>query len=52
MLVHYLPGICPIQEHTEMLLERMEGSFTNVVGLPVDEVAAALRELSAADPAP
>lgn len=45
-------GAYGIQEHTEMLLERMEGSFTNVVGLPVDEVAAALRELSAADPAP
>jgi len=28
-----------------VLLDRMEGSFTNVVGLPVDEVAAALRDL-------
>ena len=45
-------GAYGIQEHTDMLLEQMEGSFTNVVGLPVDEVAAALRELSAADPAP
>lgn len=32
-----------IQACTDMLLERMEGSFTNVVGLPVDEVAAAIR---------
>ena len=28
-----------------MLLDRMTGSFTNVVGLPVEEVTAALREL-------
>lgn len=40
-------GAYGIQECTEMLLERMEGSFTNVVGLPVDEVTAALRELGA-----
>lgn len=32
-----------IQACTDMLLERMEGSFTNVVGLPVDEVATAIR---------
>ena len=34
-----------IQACTEMILDHLEGSFTNVVGLPVDEVAAALREL-------
>jgi septum formation protein len=34
-----------IQACTDMILERMEGSFTNVVGLPVEEVAAVLREL-------
>ncbi len=34
-----------IQACTDMILERMEGSFTNVVGLPVEEVAKALREL-------
>lgn len=34
-----------IQACTEMLLERMEGSFTNVVGLPVEEVAVAIYEL-------
>jgi len=45
-------GAYGIQEHTELLLARMEGSFTNVVGLPVEEVTAALHELSAADPAP
>lgn len=40
-------GAYGIQECTEMLLDRMEGSFTNVVGLPVEEVAAALRGLGA-----
>jgi septum formation protein len=34
-----------IQACTDMILERMEGSFTNVVGLPVEEVTQALREL-------
>lgn len=38
-------GAYGIQECTEMLLDRMTGSFTNVVGLPVEEVAAALHEL-------
>lgn len=38
-------GAYGIQECTDVLLDRMEGSFTNVVGLPVDEVAAALRDL-------
>lgn len=32
-----------IQACTDMLLDRIKGSFTNVVGLPVDEVTAALR---------
>ena len=39
-------GAYGIQACTEMLLERMEGSFTNVVGLPVDEVSTALHALS------
>lgn len=34
-----------IQACTEMILDRMDGSFTNVVGLPVAEVTAALRQL-------
>lgn len=38
-------GAYGIQACTDMLLDHMSGSFTNVVGLPVDEVAAALREL-------
>ncbi|MDZ4401591.1 Maf family protein [Prosthecobacter sp.] len=35
-------GAYGIQACTDMLLDRMEGSFTNVVGLPVDEVMTAL----------
>jgi len=38
-------GAYGIQECTDMVLDRMTGSFTNVVGLPVDEVTAALHEL-------
>lgn len=36
-------GAYGIQECTEMIMERMEGSFTNVVGLPMEEVTALLR---------
>jgi len=39
-------GAYGIQEHTEIVMAGMEGSFTNVVGLPVEEVAAALRGLA------
>lgn len=38
-------GAYGIQACTDMLLDRMTGSFTNVVGLPVEEVTAALHEL-------
>ncbi len=38
-------GAYGIQACTDILLDRMTGSFTNVVGLPVDEVTAALHEL-------
>lgn len=31
-------GAYGIQAHTDMLLERMEGSFSNVVGLPVERL--------------
>lgn len=31
-------GAYGIQAHTDMLLERMNGSFTNVVGLPVERL--------------
>jgi septum formation protein len=40
-------GAYGIQERADMILERMEGSFTNVVGLPLDEVTAALHTLTA-----
>ena len=31
-----------VQEHGDLIIERVEGSLSNVVGLPVDEVLAAL----------
>ena len=43
-------GAYGIQEHTDMLLERMVGSFTNVIGLPVDEVSTALLKLLSRPP--
>ncbi len=39
-------GAYGIQAHTEMLLERMDGSFTNVVGLPVEHLREVLESLS------
>ncbi len=39
-------GAYGIQACTEMLLDHMAGSFTNVVGLPMDEVTAALQALA------
>lgn len=43
--VHVLDkaGAYAIQEHGEMLVAERRGSLTNIVGLPVDEVADALR---------
>ncbi len=38
-------GAYGIQASTDMVLDHMTGSFTNVVGLPLDEVTAALHEL-------
>lgn len=38
-------GAYGIQSHTEMLLERMEGSFHNVVGLPVERLLEVLSRL-------
>jgi septum formation protein len=47
-------GAYAIQGRGAALIDRHEGSFTNVVGLPLDEVAALLRDagLSAASPIP
>lgn len=39
-------GAYGIQECTDMVMAGMEGSFTNVVGLPVDEVVEVLRQAS------
>lgn len=41
-------GAYGIQACTDMVMERMEGSFTNVVGLPVEEVTEAVRHELAA----
>lgn len=43
-------GAYGIQEQTDMLLDRMVGSFTNVIGLPVDEVSTALLKLLSRPP--
>lgn len=37
-------GAYAAQEHGELIIDRIEGSMTNVIGLPMDEVEAALRE--------
>ena len=39
-------GAYGIQAHTEILLERMDGSFSNVVGLPVERLREVLESLS------
>lgn len=36
-------GAYGIQDHGEMIVERIEGSFDNVMGLPVSKVLAALQ---------
>ena len=37
-------GAYAAQEHGELIIDRIEGSMTNVIGLPMDEVSAALKE--------
>ncbi len=37
-------GAYAAQEHGELVIERIEGSMSNVIGLPMDEVATVLRE--------
>jgi septum formation protein len=49
---HYLSLINPLdkaggyaaQEHAELIIQEIRGSYTNVVGLPMDETTAALAE--------
>ena len=45
--VHVLDkaGAYAIQEHGEMLIQSVEGSISNIIGLPVDRVADALKNL-------
>jgi len=53
---HYLARVNPldkagayaIQEHGELIIEEVSGSFTNVVGLPLERLEAELRAWSAA----
>ena len=40
-------GAYAIQEHGEMILDKMEGSFSNVVGLPVERLREELERFSA-----
>ncbi len=44
--VHVLDkaGAYAVQEHGELIIERVEGSFSNVVGLPVEAVRRALEQ--------
>ncbi len=37
-------GAYAAQEHGELIIDRIEGSMTNVIGLPMDEVSKALEE--------
>lgn len=41
-------GAYGIQEHGELLVEKIRGSFENVMGLPVPQVIAALRQMDVA----
>jgi len=45
-------GAYAAQEHGERIIERIEGSMTNVIGLPMDEVAATLESEFAIRPRP
>lgn len=45
-------GAYAAQEHGELIIERIEGSMSNVVGLPMDEVTAALRDRFGITPDP
>jgi septum formation protein len=46
--VHVLDkaGAYAIQERADLLGARVEGSFSNVIGLPMERVASALREMT------
>lgn len=44
-------GAYAAQEHGELIIDRIEGSMTNVIGLPMDEVKAVLEESFGITPA-
>ncbi len=50
-LIHPLDkaGAYAAQEYTERIIERTEGSFSNVVGLPTEKLAKVLKKLGALD---
>jgi septum formation protein len=45
-------GAYAAQDHGGLIIDRIEGSMSNVIGLPMDEVAAALREHFGITPVP
>lgn len=45
-------GAYAAQEHGDLVIERIEGSMSNVIGLPMDEVAAVLRDRFGITPEP
>jgi septum formation protein len=45
-------GAYAAQDHGALIIERIEGSMSNVIGLPMEEVAAALREQFGITPDP
>jgi len=45
-------GAYAAQDHGALIIDRIEGSMSNVIGLPMDEVAAALREHFGITPEP
>lgn len=45
-------GAYAAQDHGALIIDRIEGSLSNVIGLPMDEVAAALREHFGITPVP
>ena len=45
-------GAYAAQDHGALIIDRIEGSMSNVIGLPMDEVAAALHEHFGITPEP
>lgn len=43
-------GAYAAQEHGELIIDRIEGSMTNVIGLPMDEVIAVLKDAFGINP--